>query len=76
MEEIREDITKDPADLKDALTRLESVLARLESGEEDLETSFSTYEEGIRLVRFANAQIDRVEKKCLVLEENGELHEL
>ncbi|MBQ1415455.1 MAG: exodeoxyribonuclease VII small subunit [Lachnospiraceae bacterium] len=76
MEEIREDITKDPADLKDALTRLESVLARLESGEEDLETSFSTYEEGLRLVRFANAQIDRVEKKCLVLEENGELHEL
>ena len=69
MEEIREDITKDPADLKDALTRLES-------GEEDLETSFSTYEEGLRLVRFANAQIDRVEKKCLVLEENGELHEL
>ena len=76
MEEIREDITKDPADLKDALTRLESVLARLESGEEDLETSFSTYEEGLRLVRFANAQIDRVEKKCLVLVENGELHEL
>ena len=76
MEEIREDITKDPADLKDALTRLESVLARLESGEEDLETSFSTYEEGLRLVRFANSQIDRVEKKCLVLEENGELHEL
>ncbi|MBQ4309330.1 MAG: exodeoxyribonuclease VII small subunit [Lachnospiraceae bacterium] len=76
MEEIREDITKDPADLKDALTRLEGVLARLESGEEDLETSFSTYEEGLRLVRFANAQIDRVEKKCLVLEENGELHEL
>ncbi|MBQ1332231.1 MAG: exodeoxyribonuclease VII small subunit [Lachnospiraceae bacterium] len=76
MEEIREDITKEPADLKDALTRLEGVLARLESGEEDLETSFSTYEEGLRLVRFANAQIDRVEKKCLVLEENGELHEL
>ena len=76
MEEIREDITKDPADLKDALARLEGVLARLESGEEDLETSFSTYEEGLRLVRFANAQIDRVEKKCLVLEENGELHEL
>ena len=76
MEEIREDITKDPADLKDALTRLEGVLARLESGEEDLETSFSTYEEGLRLVRFANAQIDRVKKKCLVLEENGELHEL
>ena len=76
MEEIREDITKDPADLKDALTRLEGVLARLESGEEDLETSFSTYEEGLRLVRFANVQIDRVEKKCLVLEENGELHEL
>ncbi len=76
MEEIRDDITKDPADLKDALTRLEGVLARLENGEEDLETSFSTYEEGLRLVRFANAQIDRVEKKCLVLEENGELHEL
>ena len=67
---------QDPADLKEALERLEAVLARLESGEEDLETSFGTYEEGLKLIRFANAQIDRVEKKCLVLEENGELHEL
>ena len=74
--EIRDEKTKDPADLKEALDRLETVLARLESGEEDLETSFSTYEEGLRLVRFANAQIDRVEKRCLVLEDNGELHEL
>ncbi len=67
---------EDPADLKDALNRLEEVLSRLESGQEDLETSFGTYEEGLKLIRFANAQIDRVEKKCLVLEENGELHEL
>ena len=67
---------EDPADLKDALDRLEEVLSRLESGQEDLETSFGTYEEGLKLIRFANAQIDRVEKKCLVLEENGELHEL
>ena len=67
---------EDPADLKDALARLEEVLSRLESGQEDLETSFESYEEGLKLIRFANAQIDRVEKKCLVLEDNGELHEL
>ena len=67
---------QEPAGLKEALEQLEDVLSRLESGEEDLETSFATYEEGLKLVRFANAQIDRVEKKCLVLDEDGTLHEL
>ena len=76
MDERTDRNAQDPADLKEALERLEGVLARLESGEEDLETSFGTYEEGLKLIRFANAQIDRVEKKCLVLEENGELREL
>ena len=67
---------KEPASLEEALQRLDTVLERLENAEDDLETSFSVYEEGVRLVKYANDQIDRVEKKCLVIDEDGGLHEL
>ena len=65
-----------PENLEDALRRLDAVLDRLENAEDDLETSFSVYEEGVKLVKYANEQIDRIEKKCLVIDEDGGLHEL
>ena len=37
-----------------------------------LEESFACYERGIRLVRFCNDRIDRVEKKVQMLRGEGE----
>ena len=70
------DTENGPENLEDALRRLDAVLDRLENAEDDLETSFSVYEEGVKLVKYANEQIDRIEKKCLVIDEDGGLHEL
>ena len=41
-----------------------------------LEDAFRAYSEGVTLLKTCNDQIDRVEKKVLVLSANGELEEL
>ena len=71
---MNDEVYKDPESLKEALDRLDSILSQLESGEKSLEESFGCYEEGLKLIKYANSQIDRVEKKCQILE-GGELHE-
>jgi len=55
---------------------LEELIKKLESGESSLEESFEYYETGMKLVKSCNDKIDKVEKKIIVLEENGEEHEL
>ena len=43
--------------------------------ERTLEEAFLGYQEGIELIKFCNQQIDTVEKKILVLNEEGEADE-
>lgn len=62
--------------MKRHLGSWKSSLKKLESGESSLEESFQYYETGMKLVKFCNEKIDKVEKKMIVLEENGEEHEL
>ena len=40
-----------------------------------LDDSFALYTEGTKLLKFCNEQLDTVEKKMLVLSEEGELYE-
>jgi exodeoxyribonuclease VII small subunit len=40
-----------------------------------LEDSFKLYKEGMKLIKFCNDKIDKVEKQVLKLNENGELDE-
>ena len=40
-----------------------------------LEESFTLYQEGMRLLKLCSAQIDRVEKNMLLIDEEGGLHE-
>ena len=40
-----------------------------------LEESFRIYQEGMELLKKCNLEIDQVEKKVLVLNEDGESHE-
>ncbi len=55
--------------------QLETVIERLEAEDISLEDSFKAYSEGMELLQFCNASIDRVEKKVLKMNEDGELDE-
>ena len=61
--------------LEDAFLQLETVIERLEAEDISLEDSFKAYSEGMELLQFCNASIDRVEKKVLKMNEDGELEE-
>lgn len=61
--------------LEEAFEQIEKILER--SGDKDvsLEESFTLYQEGMRLLQLCSAQIDRVEKNMLLIDEEGGLHE-
>ena len=63
-----------PKTLEEALDKLNGVLDKLEKEESTLEESFALYQQGLELVRFANAQIDTIEKKCILVDEDGGTH--
>ncbi|HYQ16049.1 MAG TPA: exodeoxyribonuclease VII small subunit [Polyangiaceae bacterium] len=48
---------------EEALKRLTSIVERLESGDLSLEQSLSLFEEGTRLSRTSQAQLDAAEKR-------------
>ncbi len=67
---------KEPLSIEEAFETLDGLLERLEGDGLTLEESFETYAKGLELVKQCRENIDKVEKKVLVLEESGELHEL
>lgn len=57
---------------EEALSRLEELVRKLESGELSLEQSISCFEEGVRLARDCGRQLEKAEQKVrLLLEEDG-----
>ena len=60
---------------EDALSKLESIVGKLESGELSLEESLNAFEEGIRLSRICSKQLDAAERKIeiLIKGEDGQL---
>lgn len=61
--------------LEEQFQSLEEVVNRLEQEEISLEESFQLYQKGMTLLKNCNDTIDTVEKKVLMLDENGEIHE-
>ena len=61
--------------LEEAFAKLDSLISELEKSENSLEASFKAFEEGMQLVKYCNDSIDKVEKKVLVLGQDGELDE-
>lgn len=61
--------------LEEAFEQIEEVLAHLETEEITLEQSFQEYNRGMKLLQHCNETIDRVEKKVLQMNEDGELDE-
>jgi exodeoxyribonuclease VII small subunit len=61
----RKDSTHKP--FESALTELEQVVDRLESGELSLEESLEAFEKGVGLVKYCNQKLNEVEKKVEIL---------
>ena len=62
--------------LEEVFVELDEVVEQLEESTVSLEDSFSLYHKGMELLKGCNDKIDRVEKKMLMLDEDGEQHEL
>ncbi len=50
-----------------ALTKLEEIVDKLESGDIGLDDSLKHYEDGMKLLKFCTAKLDEVEKKIEIL---------
>ena len=62
--------------LEEVFEELDEVVGQLEESTISLEASFSLYHKGMELLKVCNDKIDKVEKKMLILDEDGEQHEL
>lgn len=71
----QEEIQADDITLEEAFLLLEATIEALESREITLEDSFKRYQQGMELLKECNEKIDTVEKKVLVLNEDGETYE-
>ena len=69
------DMTGDNISLEEAFKKLDTLIEELEKPENSLEASFRAFEQGMQLVKYCNDAIDTVEKKVLVLGQDGELDE-
>ena len=54
---------------------MEEQIGKMENEEITLEQTFDLYNNGMELLKKCNLSIDEVEKKVLVLDENGETDE-
>ena len=61
---------------EEMMDSLDICVKDLESDEISLEDSFHIYEKGMRLRKECNEKIDRVEKKVLMLDEDGSTQEM
>ncbi len=54
------------------LKRLEEIVARLENEEVSLEESMKLFEEGVKLARLCNEELDKAEQKVEILLKDSE----
>lgn len=67
--------TEKKENLEEMFDRLDQVIGTLEGEDVSLEEAFGLYDQGMKLIRRCNQTINEVEKKILVLDENGDKHE-
>ena len=58
--------------LEESFGSLEKIIDSLENGQLSLDESFKMYNEGIKLIKSCNLQLDKVEKQIIILDKNGE----
>jgi exodeoxyribonuclease VII small subunit len=52
---------------EEALTRLEQIIEKLETGQASLDESLALFEEGVRLSRYCGGKLEEIERKIEVL---------
>jgi len=62
--------------LEEALEKLDETITKLQSEDVSLEESFQLYKNGMDYVKICSETIDMVEKKVLMLNQEGNLNEL
>ena len=60
--------------LETVFEQLDEIVGKLEGENVSLEESFRLYHKGVDLLKVCNEKIDTIEKKMLILDENGEQH--
>lgn len=68
-------IKKQDLTMEETFEALDQIVRQLESGDASLEDAFVMYQQGMELLKECSKKIDTVEKKMLVLNENGDLCE-
>lgn len=63
---------KKKENLEEMFKDLEELIGKMENEEITLEQTFDLYNNGMELLKKCNLSIDEVEKKVLVLDENGD----
>lgn len=61
--------------LEELFAQVEDILEQMDDKDISLEKSFLLYEEGMKKLKQCNYKIDQVEKKMLVIREQGDLTE-
>ncbi|EGG84264.1 exodeoxyribonuclease VII, small subunit [Lachnospiraceae bacterium 2_1_46FAA] len=61
--------------LEEVFSQLDTVIQDMEREDISLEESFRLYHEGMQMLKVCNEKIDTVEKKMLILDEEGTEHE-
>ena len=61
--------------LEQIFEQLDDIVNNMEGENVSLEESFQLYHKGMDLLKICNDKIDTVEKKMMILDEDGEEHE-
>lgn len=61
--------------LNDVLEQLDGIMKKMEQEDVSLEDSFQLYKEGMEMLKLCNEKIDTIEKKMMILDEEGAEHE-
>ena len=61
--------------IEKAFEELQELLSRMDEEGVSLEESFKCYERGMKLIRYCNDTIDKVEKKVMILSAEGKADE-
>jgi exodeoxyribonuclease VII small subunit len=60
-------------DFESAIAELDTIVKKMEEGDQTLEKSMELYERGVQLSRFCHARLEEAERRIEILNERGEL---
>ncbi len=63
--------SSDALSFEEALKQLETIVSQLEGGEAPLDQALALYEQGVRLSRLCQQQLEQAEQRVALLEDDG-----